>query len=78
LQQTGTTQSIVSGFERQMENCGRNTLLKSLSTITKRLDEHYLKLAEYIEAGGTTSSVEREIATFQKQINAINQVLSGR
>lgn len=65
-------------FERQLAEHGRRSLEKSLNSLQKRLAEHLDKLREIQKVGGHTSSVEREIRNFQRQIDAINQALRGQ
>lgn len=51
------------------------SILKTQSKIQKNLAEHIEKLAKIKEAGGYSSSVEREIKTFQSQLAAIADLL---
>jgi predicted membrane-bound spermidine synthase len=62
-------------FERQLANDGMKSILKTQSKIQKNLAEHIEKLAKIKEAGGYSSSVEREIKTFQSQLAAIADLL---
>lgn len=68
-------EKIRRAFEKQEKENGRDSLEKSLKTISERLREHEQKLAELKQNGGFTSSVEREIRTFQRQIKILKQML---
>ena len=60
---------------RQLEKDGLKSLLKSQQKLERRLAEHTEKLQSIKEAGGYTSSVEREITGFKKELNAIRSTL---
>jgi RHS repeat-associated protein len=64
-------------FERQLKEHGRRAVEKSKRSIQRRLDEHRRALERYKEEGGYTSSVEREIANFEDELQAIDKVLGG-
>ena len=51
------------------------SIRRSIRSFQKGLGEHTAKLAEIKKAGGYTSSVEREISTLQRQIEAAKRVL---
>ncbi len=65
----------VEKVARQLKNDGLKSLLKSQQKLERRLAEHTEKLQSIKEAGGYTSSVEREIAGFKKELNAIKSTL---
>jgi hypothetical protein len=67
----------VASFERQLEQHGPGSLMRSDRTILKRLTEHVRKLYDIQQKGGQTSSVEREIRTFISQRKAIQRVLKN-
>jgi len=68
-------QATFNAFERQLAKDGMKSILKTQSRIQKNLAEHLQKLGEIKKAGGFSSSVEREIKTFQSQLDAINDLL---
>jgi RHS repeat-associated protein len=70
------TSGQVSYAARLAAEGGRRGLQRALATLERRLAEHLTKLGEIKQAGGYSSSVEREIANFRGQIEAIRQALS--
>ncbi|MGC4128050.1 MAG: RHS repeat-associated core domain-containing protein, partial [Bergeyella sp.] len=62
-------------FEKQLETNGIESILKSQSKIQLRLAEHLQKLEQIKASGGFSSSVEREIRTFNSQLEAIKDLL---
>jgi len=62
-------------FERQLSLHGRESLERSRATLERRLIEHLQKLEELRQAGGRTSSIEREIRNFRQQVDAISDIL---
>jgi hypothetical protein len=62
-------------FERQLTNDGMKSILKTQTRIQKNLAEHMQKLVDIQNAGGYSSSVEREIRTFEAQLDAIKNLL---
>ncbi len=62
-------------FEKQLNKDGMKSIEKSRAKLQRRLNEHKTKLEEYKKAGGNTSSVEREIRTFEGQLDAIKDLL---
>jgi RHS repeat-associated protein len=62
-------------FERQFAEHGRSSLERSRRSIERQLAEHQQSLAQYQRLGGHTSSVEREIANFEHELQAIEDVL---
>jgi RHS repeat-associated protein len=64
-------------FERQLADHGRRSLERSRRSIERRLQEHLRKLDGMRSSGGYTSSVEREISNFQRELEAIRRVLQG-
>jgi hypothetical protein len=73
----GPSAGQTNKFETQLREHGRESVEKSRETIQKRLDEHREKLSVYQREGGYTSSVEREIRNFERELQAIDQVLGG-
>jgi RHS repeat-associated protein len=67
----GPSDSMIAAFEQQLAEHGPESLEDSLESIQQNLSEHLAKLA----SGGYTSSIEREIRTFTRQIEAIKIVL---
>ncbi|MFT3791438.1 MAG: RHS repeat-associated core domain-containing protein [Rudaea sp.] len=65
----------VEKIARQLEKDGLKSLLKSQQKLERRLAEHTEKLQSIKEAGGYTSSVEREITGFKKELNAIQSAI---
>lgn len=62
-------------FQKQLQEHGRKSLERSQRKIERRLNEHREDLQKYMEAGGPTSSVEREIRNFERELEAIRQTL---
>jgi hypothetical protein len=67
--------STYQAFERQLASGGQKSILKTQARILKNLQEHIEKLDKIKEVGGYSSSVEREIRTFQSQLSAIRALL---
>ncbi len=63
-------------FDRQLTEHGRGSVEKSQRTIERRLEEHVGKLGSIQRAGGHTSSVEREIRNYLRELEAIRRVLT--
>jgi predicted peroxiredoxin len=70
------TNATLKSFERQLENHGTKSLIKSQRNIEKWLAEHMEKLEVIKKAGGHSSSVEREIRTAESQLEAIKYLLN--
>ncbi len=73
---TPYSQATFNSFQKQLQQHGINSILRSRATIQKRLDEHFLKLEAIKKAGGHASSVEREINTFKSQLRAIDDLIN--
>jgi RHS repeat-associated protein len=67
----------VDAFRRQLQEHGRRALERSLRSIEANLADHLRRLEAARNAGGPTSSLEREIRTFQHQITTIRRLLGG-
>jgi hypothetical protein len=67
----------VAKIERQLAKDGVKSVQKSQQKLERRLAEHADKLTQIKEAGGHTSSVEREMTGFKKELEAIKQVLEN-
>ncbi len=65
----------VAKIERQLAQHGAGSVKTSLQSLERRLGEHQRALEQYRAAGGFTSSVEREIRAFEREIEAIHIVL---
>lgn len=72
---TNYSEATFKSFERQFANDGMKSIMKTQSKIQKNLAEHIQKLADINKTGGYSSSVEREIRTFQSQLAAIKDLL---
>jgi hypothetical protein len=68
---------MIDAFRRVLESQGRRSLEKALESFERNLAEHLEKLERARQAGGHTSSIEREIRTFRNSIEAIKKILSG-
>ena len=75
IAKAGLNKAIKEAFERQLKEHGLRSLRRSHKTISKRLDRHLQKLEEIKKAGGHTSSVEREIRTFTRQLEVLEEML---
>ena len=73
---TTANKAIKEAFERQLKEHGIKSLQRSHRKISRRLDEHVKKLEELKAKGGHTSSVEREIRTFKRQLEVIDDILN--
>jgi|GEM_PF-3196765 len=69
------SQATFKAFQKQLQEHGMKSILKTQASIQAKLAEHIHKLAAIRKAGGFTSSVEREIRTFQSQLQAIKDLL---
>jgi RHS repeat-associated protein len=69
------SKATFNAFEKQLAKDGMKSILKTQSNIQRKLTEHIIKLSEIKKAGGYSSSVEREIRTFQSQLHAIDDLL---
>lgn len=69
------SQATFRAFQKQLQEHGRRSILRSQSKIQRRLQEHLKKLSEIKKAGGHASSVEREINTFRSQLKAIDDLI---
>ena len=69
------SQSTFKAFERQLASDGIGSILRTQTKIQRNLAEHIKKLGDIKNAGGYSSSVEREIRTFQAQLDAIKDLL---
>jgi RHS repeat-associated protein len=67
----------IAAFERQLVEHGRESVLRSHRKINRRLQEHLEYLDELRATGGYTSSVEREIRNWHRELEAIRRVLGG-
>jgi hypothetical protein len=75
IARAGVNKAIREAFERQLKEHGRSSLMKSHKSVTRRLNTHLQDLDKYKVAGGKTSSVEREIATFKRQLEILEELL---
>lgn len=71
------TEKQLKKFQKQLDEHGLSSLEDSRDSIQKNLDEHLANLEEYRSAGGYTSSVEREIRNFKRELEAIDNVLEN-
>ena len=62
-------------FERQLAKDGVRSLEKSLRSLEQQVAEHIEKIQQAIESGGRTSSMEREMRTYQRQIEILKGML---
>jgi hypothetical protein len=62
-------------YERQLSDHGRASLERSRLTLLEEIQEHLKKLESIREAGGYTSSIEREIQNWLRELNAIDEIL---
>ena len=74
---TDYTAGNLKQFTQNYLQSGINSLLKSKGTFEDLIDEHLEKVQDALDNGGYTSSMENELENFQRQINAINQVLQN-
>ncbi|MFT4046983.1 MAG: RHS repeat-associated core domain-containing protein [Solimonas sp.] len=65
----------IAKIERQLDKDGLKSVLKSQQKFERRIAEHETKLEQIKASGGYTSSVEREIRGYEKELEAIRQVL---
>ncbi len=71
------TQKQLGKFGKQLQEHGRRSVERSQRKITRRLNEHRNKLEQIRRDGGHASSVEREIRNFERELEAIDEVLRG-
>lgn len=67
---------VTAAFQRQYALYGRSSLEKSYRTISANLSTHLDNAKLYQSQGGYTSSVIREIRTFDRQLQALDRLLS--
>jgi len=74
----GSTSKVMAKVEKQLAEHGEKSLQKSLNSFEKRIAEHTEKIGEAKAAGGNTSSMEREMRAFEKERDAIKEVLKKK
>jgi hypothetical protein len=62
-------------MERVLAQQGRAGVEKALQTLQRRLAEHLEKIGAAKDAGGYTSSMEREVRNFRQLIEAAKRTL---
>lgn len=62
-------------FEKQLQQHGSKSIIKSRNKIQRRLQEHMTKLVDIQKNGGFSSSVHREINTYRSQLQAIDHLM---
>jgi uncharacterized protein RhaS with RHS repeats len=72
------SQRMIGAFQRQLSQHGAGSLQKSAESIANQLSRHLTKIGDARAAGGPTSSMEREVRTFQRQLEAIKRILEGQ
>jgi RHS repeat-associated protein len=65
----------LQAMERQLATAGRSSVEKTIRSLTNRIAEHELKIAEARAAGGNVASMEREIRAWRETIDAARKVL---
>ncbi|HEU5259117.1 MAG TPA: RHS repeat-associated core domain-containing protein, partial [Vicinamibacterales bacterium] len=68
----------VAQMERVLAQQGRSGVEKALRSLEQRLAEHLEKIRAAKDAGGYTSSMEREVQNFRQLIEAAKKVLGRR
>jgi hypothetical protein len=71
------SQKMIGAFQRQLAQHGAGSLQKSAESIANQLTSHLTKIVDARAAGGRMSSMEREVRTFRRQLEAIKRVLEG-
>jgi RHS repeat-associated protein len=74
----GSTSKVMAKVEKQLAEHGEKSLQKSLNSFEKRIAEHAEKIGEAKAAGGNTRSMEREVRAFEKERDAIKEVLKKK
>jgi RHS repeat-associated protein len=69
---------VMQKVEKQLAEHGEKSLQKSLSSFEQRIAEHAEKIKEATSAGGNTSSMQREMRAFEKERDAIKQLLEKK
>lgn len=69
------SQVTFKSFQKQLKRDGIEAILRSRASIEKNLKEHLHELEGIKNAGGYTSSVEREIRTYKSQLKAIDDLI---
>jgi RHS repeat-associated protein len=72
------TAGDLASYERQLAERGVKSLIDSGYSLQANIDEHLQRIASALEDGGYTSSMVREVVSFQRQLNAIVHILSER
>lgn len=65
----------VAQMERVLAQQGRGGVERALQSLERRLAEHVEKIKAAKDAGGYTSSMEREVRNFRQLIEAAKKVL---
>jgi RHS repeat-associated protein len=68
----------IAQMERVLAQQGRRAVEKALQSLERRLAEHLDKIKAAKDAGGYTSSMEREVQNFRQLIEAAKKVLGRR
>jgi RHS repeat-associated protein len=68
----------IAAREKQLAIDGRKSLEKSRNSLQQSIKEHQGKIQEAKAKGGYYSSMEREVRGFERQVEAINEVLGRK
>ena len=71
----GPTKNQLDKFQKQKDQHGKKSVERSQRKIQRRLSEHKEKLKDIKKSGGHSSSVEREIRNFERELKAIDKIL---
>ena len=71
------TKKQLNKFQKQLQAYGKKSLERSQKKIQRRLNEHIEKLDKIKKDDGYTSSIEREIRNFERELEAIKKILKG-
>jgi len=71
----GGTPGQLRQFQRQLDQNGIQSLLRSRYSLQNRYSEHLRKIQDASRNGGRTSSMERENRNFANQIDAIDEII---
>jgi RHS repeat-associated protein len=75
IQLAKPTPGQIAQMERVLAQQGKSGVEKALRTLERRLAEHLEKIRAAKDAGGYTSSMEREVQNFRQLIEAAKKVL---
>jgi RHS repeat-associated protein len=69
--------AMIARARTMLANHGEKSLIKAIASAEARISEHKVMLEAYRKAGGYTTSVERELRAWVREVKAYKSVLGG-